>query len=608
MYNNLLIFLTAIFLFSMDSIPETPLLPSWLAISLLVINLAIFDRLVALSYRRVKSFSSGIYFKNEKRWSIIALCFYAVSLFLYDAKYFLAFIPFHDKFPALLNMAGLSFFFLYLALLWRSARMSYGLIFDRQQSGMSFVVSNIKTNLPIVLPWIALSFCYDLLHLVPFSWVQQGLSSKWGDFAFYIVFLLTVLLLFPPLVRRLWGCTPFPQGPLKESLLGFFEKQNFSAKLYSWPLFEGRVITAGVMGIFPGFRYVMITPALLESMSLAELEAVMVHEIGHVKKKHMLLYLLIIAGFSLLVGFSAEPYTYYLLSRDFMYSLAARFSVSVDSLLTLFMALPVLILMLLYFRYLFGYFIRNFERQADLQVFPALGSASSIISAFEKIAVLSGNIRDQPSWHHFGIGERVAYLEKCDEDPRWIERHHRKVRLSLVAFLLALTVFIGLLNGVSTENLQDQYETKYTESVLMQKVHQEPDNPLWLRLAGDFMQHKKMEKKALAIYDEALRVDPYNPDLMNNVAWLLLTAEDVRLRNTGRALSLARTAAAMKPRGSILDTLATAYWANSMPEQGVKVEKKAIFVDPDQKDYYEQQMNRFRSMTYQEGLEKMEEK
>ena len=56
------------------------------------------------------------------------------------------------------------------------------------------------------------------------------------------------------------------------------------------------------MGILPGLRYILLTPALIETMSREELEAVIAHEIGHVKKYHLLLYICLIAGFSLLAG------------------------------------------------------------------------------------------------------------------------------------------------------------------------------------------------------------------------------------------------------------------------------------------------------------------
>ncbi|MEN8189572.1 MAG: M48 family metalloprotease [Thermodesulfobacteriota bacterium] len=586
----------------MVTIPEEPSMPLWAAGLLLLGVTFLFDRLLARAYGSGVRIRAVNYFQKERKWSIIALFFYAFVLLACDVKYYLSFLAFDDQFPTLLNVAGLTLFFGYLGLVWRRAKYSYQLIFDRRLSTAEFVITNIKTNLPIVLPWIILSLGYDLLRTVPLDWLEQGLDSQWGDLVFYLLFLVIVLIFFPPLVRRLWGCTPFPEGELRQSLLDFFKTQDFSARLYNWPLFEGKVLTAGVMGIFPGLRYVMITPALAESMTLSELEAVMAHEIGHVKRYHMLLYLLIIAGFSLIIVFAAEPYTYFLLSRDFTYRLADTFSLSIDSLFTAFAAIPVLVIMLLYFRYLFGYFIRNFERQADLHVFPALGSSAAIISAFEKIAILSGNTRDQPSWHHFGIGERVDYLEKCDEDPRWISSHHRKVRYSLIGFGAALALLLVLLQAIPVERLEEQYELKYTEAVLMNKARLEPENPLWLRLAGDLLQHGRMEARALKIYDQALEIDSANPELMNNVAWLLLTAEGKSLRDPVRALGLARDAAAMRPHGFILDTLATAYWANGLVEEAVEVEKQAIFVEPEQKGYYQQQIHRFRSMSYEQSL------
>jgi Zn-dependent protease with chaperone function len=442
----------------------------------------------------------------------------------------------------------------------------------------------------------------DLVTLLPWPDLHALLATVWGDFLLYLLFLFFVLLIFPPVVRRLWGCVRLPDGVLRDQLIAFCGRQNFKAELYLWPLFEGQALTAGVMGLVPGLRYVLITPALIAALTLEELEAVMAHEIGHVKKGHLLLYLLLIAGFSLVVGLYAEPFTWFLLSRDFFYTFCHAVGVSPEAMLVACATLPVLALMLLYFRYLFGYFIRNFERQADLHVFSAIGNSHALVSAFEKIALMSGNSRDQPSWHHFGIGERVAYLEKCERDPREQGRHQRKVWLSLAAYLLALAMASVLAWQAPVERLAAQYEEKYIEAVLWRKVEQEADKGLWLQLAGDLMQHKKMEKKALDAYEKGLAFAPVSPDLLNNLAWLLLTAADHGLRDPERALILARSATAAKPLGSFLDTLATAYWANGLTVEAVAAEHQAMLVDPAGRDYYQQQVTRFQSLQYrQEG-------
>ncbi len=597
-YTNLLLFLIAIFLFTMTSGTEVPEFSAFVSFGLFVALLFSYDALAKRLFSKIINQGSAVYFDAEKKLTLLALLFYAIALFSCDIHFYLTPLSINGQFPALVNIGGLCFFFLFLVLLWRRAKPVYEVIFSRNYKVAAFLATNIKTNLPIVLPWAFLSLSYDLLALLPFPQLSVFLHSEAGEYISFISFLLIILIFFPPLVRRLWNCTPFPEGPLLTHLQDFFKKQNFSAKIFLWPIFEGRVITAGVMGIIPGLRYVMITQSLLEHLTLDELDAVMAHEIGHVRKKHMLLYLLVIAGFSILAGFVLEPFTFFILSRDWYYTLLGVSGLAAENLLTVLMAVVVLLLMILYFRFLFGFFIRNFERQADLHVFDAIGSSKSIISAFEKIAVLSGNIRELPSWHHFGIGQRVAFLEKCEANPVWITRHNRKVMFCLLAYILIVGCAAFGQSLLPADLWKDSYEEKYTEYVLDQKLTKEPDKALWLGIAGDLMQHKKMEKKAIAAYDKALDLEPSNPKLLNNLSWLLLTSEDPSLRDPERALDMARLAGMQLPAGHVLDTLATAYWANGFVEKAVQIEKKAIFADPAEGGYYRQQIRKFRESKY----------
>jgi Zn-dependent protease with chaperone function len=605
MYTNLLYFLVVIFLFSMKTVAETPSLPPLLSASCFMLSLFGYERLTRFLYKKRGSRGASGYFRAERQSMILAVCFFGLATYLCDFKYYLSLSGWAKALPAAVNIAGLGLFFLYLALMWRAARLQYQHHFGRVYTAAAFIAMNVRVNLPIVLPWALLSLSHDLVTLVPSPDLQELLLTGWGDFLFYIFFLFFVLLIFPPVVRRLWGCVKMPAGALRDQLTAFCARQRFATELYLWPLYEGHALTAGVMGMVPGLRYVLITPGLIQAMTLEELEAVMAHEIGHVKKRHLLLYLLLIAGFSLVVGMLTEPLTYLLLSRDFFYSLMRWSGMSPEAMLVACTAVPMLLAMLLYFRFLFGYFIRNFERQADLHVFTAFadnhdtsrGRSHTLVSAFEKIGLLSGS-RDQPSWHHFGIGERVAFLEKCERDPGERGRHERKVWLSLTAYLLGLAVIVFLARQIPVEGLVRQYEEKYIETMLSQKVQHEADKALWLRLAGDLMQHKKMERKALEAYEKAMTFEPVSPDLMNNLAWLLLTGKDEQLRDPTRALSLARAAVIEKPVASFLDTLALAYWANGFGEEAIRAEEEAVLADPAGRAYYQQQIERFRKTRY----------
>lgn len=598
MYNNLIVFLVAIFLFSVDSVPDSPLFPSWQGGLLFLFLLFGFDQLARRLFKKAGTAVAAGYFSTEKQLSIGALCFFAATLYLCDLKYYITLLPIGGAMPALVNVVGLMFFALYLALMWRAGRKNYEHIFGRKHSNASFILSNLKVNLPIVLPWVVLSLLYDLIALLPSPGLQQLFGSEWGDLLFFAVFLVFVLLFFPPLVRRLWGCKKFPEGDLKDYLDGVCARQGFKTEYYLWPLFEGRVLTAGVVGIVPGLRYVLITPALLETLSRPELEAVMAHEIGHVKKRHLLLYVLLIAGFSLLAGMVAEPLLYLLLSLDFLNTLVIEYGIAAENILTMVGAVPLLVFMIVYFRYVFGYFIRNFERQADLYTLSAIGNGRAMVSAFEKIALLSGNIRDQPNWHHFGIGERIDCLELAEKSPDRVERHNRKVRYSLLAYIFVVIVTSFLVRQVPTEDLARQYHENFAEAVLLQKVKQEPDRALWHRLIGDLMLTRNMEKRALQAYEKAFSMEPVNPEIMNNLAWLLLTSEDLSLRDPFKALTLARGAATLQPKGYIFDTLATAFWANGLIEEAVRAEKQAILVDLGQKRFYQARIVKFTTELY----------
>lgn len=107
-----------------------------------------------------------------------------------------------------------------------------------------------------------------------------------------------------------------------------------------------------------------------------------------------------------------------------------------------------------------------------------------------------------------------------------------------------------------------------------------------------------MEKRALQAYEKAFSMEPVNPEIMNNLAWLLLTSEDLSLRDPFKALTLARGAATLQPKGYIFDTLATAFWANGLIEEAVRAEKQAILVDLGQKRFYQARIVKFTTELY----------
>lgn len=603
MYTNLLLFLIAIFLFSVDGVPDTPFLTASVALPLLIILPLVYNQIAHRLFARNPG-STALYFKAEKILSVLALIFFAATLYLCDPKYYLTMLPLAGRLPSLVSFGGLLLFVFYLTLMWRAGRSRYQRIFGRKHTSVSFVLANIKANLPIVLPWVILSLFYDLAALIPSPAVQSLVGSSWGDLLFFALFVVFVLLFFPPLVKRLWGCTPLPEGALREHLEAFSAGLGVKGDFYLWPLFEGRVLTAAVMGILPGRRYILMTPALLETMTLAELEAIIAHEIGHVKLRHLLLYLFLIGGFSLFAALLAEPMIHFFLSLGLTHKLMLTSGFAAEDVITFVGALPLLLLLLFYFRFIFGYFIRNFERQADLYSLQSVGSSRPLVAAFEKISLMSGNIKEQKNWHHFGIGERIDCLEEAERKPQYIARHNRKVRNSLLTYVAVLLLAVGGVQMIPIESFSQRYQQRFAEAALIQRAAQEPDHALWQRLIGDLMISKNLEEKALSAYAKAFSLDPSSPEVMNNYAWLLLTSENLELRDPAKALTLARAAATLAPKGYVLDTLATAYWANGLVEEAVRVEKEAIAVDPANARLYQARIHSFINESYEQSLAK----
>lgn len=603
-YNNLLYLITVIIIFSTGSIPDTPQIPFTAAFIIFLVKGGIYHYLVHQAHRSERVTNDKKYFAIEQKFSLLAIFIFAIDVYLLDVKYYLSFLSVNGNMPVLLNLGGLALFFFYLALLWLAARKNYARLFGRRYTAREFVINNIKFNIPIVLPWLIINFIADFLKILPFPLSRMLASSEWGESILFLLFFLLLAVIFPALIKSLWNCRTMPAGPARTHMEEFCRQQNFSyTDIMLWPLYEGKMLTAGVMGLSKRYRYLLITPALLEALTPYEIEAVLAHEIGHIKKYHLQLYLLLFLCFGLVVSLIASPLLYLLLNADFFYKIINAFKINPETALTFWGAVPMFVIMLVYFRYVFGFFMRNFERQADAHVFKVLGDSTPLISSLEKIGWLSGNIRNKPSWHHFGIAQRVDFLQKCSRDRSSIRRHDRKVYGSLILFIVLLAFSGGIFWNMPME-LDDETNIKFVEAVIQQKAHREPDKAIWQRLLGDISQEIDKYPEALAAYDKALTLEPENPETLNNLAWMLITAADPAIRDPGRALSLALQAATIRPSaGYILDTLAAAYWANNKIKEALETEDLAIRHDPVNRIFYRRQMDFFLDNRWPADLE-----
>jgi Zn-dependent protease with chaperone function len=314
-----------------------------------------------------------------------------------------------------------------------------------------YALQQIRLLIPFSLPFLLFSLIFDLILLLPSDDLQnlllmpeESLIGTVTLFGFTLLVLLLVLLFFPPLTIKIWRCKDLAPSPLASDLLALCRKAHFKhAGMKTWTVLN-HSYTAGIIGILPRFRYVMFTKRLLSDLSPRSIIAILAHEIGHSARKHLLIYPFILMGmivmtalFSILFGetvavwFSLNDYLYPSPIWKAIYPLALFF-------------LHALIL-ILYFRLVFGYFSRLFERQADLHVFELDLPPDDMQLALDELGHISGGTHLVPCWHHHSIQKRIDFLETVKKDRDAVGRHHRKVRIAVAGYFAGLVLLLTAL-------------------------------------------------------------------------------------------------------------------------------------------------------------------
>jgi predicted Zn-dependent protease len=353
------------------------------------------------------------------------------------------------------------------------------------------------------------------------------------------------------------------------------------------------MLTAGVMGLVQRFRYILVTDALLRSLDPDEIDAVIAHEIGHVKKHHLLFYMLFMAGFMLFTFAVNNLILFAILYAKPLYGFVLRLGLEQSTMVSLLFSLVFCAAFLIYFRYVFGYFMRNFERQADVYVYAMFGTAQPMIRTFQKIAVQSGQDPAKPNWHHFSIRERVGYLLRCEQDRRWITHQDRKVRRSLALYALGLILVGAVGYQLNYGAAGQRIGSHFLEEIVQRQIQADPHNASLYGLLGDLRFSQKAYAETVAAYETALRLAPDTPQVLNNLAWLYATCEEPSFRNPPRALALAQHAALLEPAAYVLDTLAESYFANGDRAGALAAARQALKKATDRRDYYRGQLKRF---------------
>ncbi len=229
-------------------------------------------------------------------------------------------------------------------------------------------------SLAVVLGYPLLVFIMKIVQWTGAGWWLWA----WGAL---LAFQFLMLVLAPVLILPLFNkFTPLPEGSLRERLVELAQRTRFRAQ--SIQLMDGSKRSRHSNAFFTGFgrfRKIVLFDTLVQQLSEPELEAVLAHEIGHYKKKHIPKMLAFSAA-STLAGF----YLISVLARQEWFYRGFGFEPgNVAPALLLFGLLAGTVTF--WFSPLIHWWSRRYEYQADAFAARVMNEAQPLIGALRKL-------------------------------------------------------------------------------------------------------------------------------------------------------------------------------------------------------------------------------
>lgn len=443
MFTNILFLVLALLL--INTVPEE--VHPWIASesAAFAVSILLYLGLCGLIFLEYFAFK-GLFRRRTNVFSIIVslqLLFYLIVYqYILDAGRIFKMIPYMQN-VQMLNVTWELFLYLMgLAILYGASYVkSY--FNGKFETRAHYALRQLRLLLPFAFPFLLITLALDIFIIVQGPHPSNAAMLEWFSAAFSITLMIMLLIFLPYFIQKIWQCRPLQDGELKDRLIRLCQRANFKhAGMKTWTIMHDQ-LTAGIIGIVPRFRYVMFTDRLLKELPYESIEAILAHEIGHNYRKHLLLYPFILAGMIVSAGLF-----FYFLSSPLLNILEQVNALYPSMWWDLFNPLLIFCLyagiIVVYFRFVFGYFSRLFERQADLHIFEVGIAPEHMIHALESVAYTCGGY-DTPNWHHYSIKQRIEFLKTCMSYPRYIQNHHRKVQKALIIYFLLLMTASSLL-------------------------------------------------------------------------------------------------------------------------------------------------------------------
>ena len=291
-----------------------------------------------------------------------------------------------------------------------------------------YLTVHLKFLLLPLLPLFAyLSLLYLIAH-IPFLANHTYLPITLMMSLIFLAYIYAPLLL-----GFIWRTTPLTDVNLRTRLRRLAAQDNIKYKdIVIWQ--TELVANAAVAGIAPWSRQIFLTDALLQHFSNDEIEAVVAHEFGHIRYKHILTYLMFMIV--------------YFLSYAIYYTYIGGPLESLPSTSSLVPAIGLVFFISLYFVIIFRALSRRFEHQADLYAAALTGKPDALQLALARLAYLNCTPRSiqrlfELFQTHPSVDRRIKFIERFKGgDPSASRYQNYLLEVKLLLILLPMLACI----------------------------------------------------------------------------------------------------------------------------------------------------------------------
>ncbi len=255
------------------------------------------------------------------------------------------------------------------------------------------------------------------------QWMEQ--LSTGQTVAVASVISLAVMCVFPWLVTRLWKTSHIEDPQLDQRLMSICKQANIGVRQIKIWKTGYQMANAAVTGLLPGTRVILLSDLLLRQFEPEEVEAIVRHEAGHVRLKHLPLKMMfiVVPMLVLLIDKASETGITSRLGE----ALSASGGVVAGEHAAHLVAIGFAFYLLVVLRWL----SHKMEFEADLFAATNLTDSSAGLcvdqtrAALWRLAVLSPDQFRKRTMMHPSIKDRIMFIERIADDPTLADTYRR---------------------------------------------------------------------------------------------------------------------------------------------------------------------------------------